>query len=82
MAVFYSPDEPGYGYGSGVTCAPFMAPAFDRAPAPLVNTRRSIAISRKTLTRSTEGREILQRTRTSARDFEYATPLRRSLKKQ
>lgn len=59
-----------------------MAPAFDRAPAPLVNTRRSIAISRKTLTRSTEGREILQRTRTSARDFEYAAPLRRSLKKQ
>ncbi len=82
MAVFYSPDEPGYGNSSGVTCAPFMAPAFDRAPAPLVNTRRSIAISRKTLTRSTEGREILQRTRTSARDFEYAAPLRRSLKKQ
>ncbi len=82
MAVLYSPDEPGYGNSSGVTCAPFMAPAFDRAPAPLVNTRRSIAISRKTLTRSTDGREILQRTRTSARDFEYATPLRRSLKKQ
>jgi len=82
MAVFYSPDEPGYGNSSGVTCAPFMAPAFDRAPSPLVNTRRSIAISRKLLTRAADGREILQRTRTSARDFEYATPLRRSLKKQ
>jgi len=82
VGLLYSPDEPGYGISEGVTCSPFLAPVFERSPAPLVNTRRSIAISRKTLTRATDGREILQRTRTAARDFEYATPLRRSLKRQ
>ncbi len=62
-------------------CDPWLAPAFERAPANLVNTRLRKAISRKSLGRTADGREILQRTRTSARDFEYAEPLRRSLLK-
>jgi hypothetical protein len=80
-AFFTDPEEPGAGNFSGITCAPFMATAFERAPAPLMNRRRSIAISRKSLGRSAAGHEILQRTRTSARDFEHATPLRRTLRR-
>ena len=41
------------------------------------NFRR--AVSRKTLGLTTNGREILQRRRTNARDFEYVEPLRRPL---
>ena len=62
-------------------CSPWTSPAFDNAPAALVNSFVRIAISRKTLGRTTDGREILQRTRTSARDFEYHQPLLRSLRK-
>jgi hypothetical protein len=46
-----------------------------------VNTRRSVAIGRRTLGFTATGREILQRTGTSARDFEYRQPLLRSLRK-
>ena len=81
LGLLYHPDEPGYGNSSGVTCSPFLSPVFERAPAPLVNTRRSIAIARRSLGFSATGREILQRTGTSARDFEYREPLMRSLRK-
>lgn len=82
LAAFtWSPDEPGFGNSSGITCSPFMSSAFERAPAPLFVSRRSIAISRKSLGRTASGHEILQRTRTSARDFEYAVPLRRTFRK-
>lgn len=75
------PLTPGYGNSSGVTCSPFMATVFERAPAPLFNTRKSVAISRKSLGRAAAGNEILQRTRTSARDFVQGPPLLRTLRK-
>jgi hypothetical protein len=57
-------------------------PRFDRAPARLVSN--DIApIARKSLGFTDTGIEILQRTRTSERDFAYtSSPLRRSLKRQ
>jgi hypothetical protein len=64
-----------------VDCDPFIAPVFDRSPAAMVDTRVPIAMSRKSLGRSASGVEILQRTRNSSRDFEYAQPLRRSLRR-
>jgi hypothetical protein len=63
----------------GPYCSPPWPPAFDRAPAELSDWRVSMAVSRRSLGRTAEGREILQRTGTSARDFETAAPLRRSL---
>lgn len=45
-------------------CSPWASPAFERAPAALVDNFRPIAISRKALGRTTDGREILQRTYT------------------
>lgn len=62
-------------------CSPWLSPVFERAPANMMDTRLRKAIARKSLGRTADGREILQRTRTSARDFEYAEPLRRSLLK-
>jgi hypothetical protein len=67
---------------SGETCEPFTHPVFDRAPARLVSN--DIApIARKSLGFTETGIEILQRTRTSERDFAYtSSPLRRSLRRQ
>ena len=62
-------------------CVPWIAPAFDRAPAFLGDYNRPDAIRRKTVGVTPDGRQILQRTRTSARDFEYSPPLLRSLRK-
>jgi hypothetical protein len=67
---------------AGTTCEPFTNAVFDRAPAPLVSSLVVTAIARKSLGSAASGIEILQRTRTSERDFEYASPLRRSLNKQ
>jgi len=69
-----------FGFGNGApACAPWSA--YERAPAPLVDDNFRKAIARRSLGRTSDGREILQRTRTSARDFEYVDPLRRSLDK-
>ncbi|QJR34270.1 DUF4876 domain-containing protein [Gemmatimonas groenlandica] len=82
LASFNSdPTTPGYANVSGITCSPFMAASFDRAPAPLFNTSKSVAISRRSLGRTAAGKEILQRTRTSVRDFEQGPPLLRTLRK-
>jgi hypothetical protein len=62
-------------------CLPWLTPSFERAPAALGNTEYRMAIARRSLGRTADGREILQRTRTSARDFDYTFPLRRSLLK-
>jgi hypothetical protein len=67
------------GWPDQVTCVPFTSSNFDNAPAPLVDFFIPKAISRKSLGRTADGREILQRTRNSARDFRLADPLRRSL---
>jgi hypothetical protein len=61
------------------SCEPFIAPGIDRAPAPLGAYQVPRGISRKSLGRGSNGAEIVQRTRNSSRDFEYAQPLRRSL---
>ena len=77
LGVQYAPGQS----SPSLQCVPWTSPAYDRAPAALVDTHNPIAISRKTLGFTTDGREILQRTRTSARDFEYHQPLLRSLRK-
>jgi hypothetical protein len=67
----------------GVLCEPFINPVFDRSPAPLQSGLIIKAISRKSLGFTESGIEILQRTRTSERDFDYASsPLLRSLRRQ
>jgi len=62
-------------------CVPWAAAAFERAPAELYDSKTNLAIRRKSLGRTATGVELLQRTRTGARDFEVAPPLRRSLNK-
>lgn len=62
-------------------CSPWIAPIFDRAVAPLLDYVDPRAIARKSLGRTSDGREIVQRTRTSTRDFIYTAPLRRSLRR-
>lgn len=62
-------------------CAPWTSPKYDRAPAPLSDNLVRQAIRRRSLGRAAGGNEILQRTKNSARDFELAEPLRRSLNK-
>jgi len=57
-------------------CQPWLPSAFDRAAAEVVDvTYRPGAIRRRSLGRTTDGREILMRTRTSARDLEVSTNL-------
>ncbi len=62
-------------------CQPWLPEVFDRAAAEVVDhTYRPGAIRRRSLGRTGEGREILMRTRTSARDLEVtASLLERSL---
>ncbi len=81
VALEYSPLAPGYDVAQAQypKCVPWTSPFYDRAPAPLVDTRTRKAISRRSLGRTADGREILQRTRNSARDFQLSDPLRRSL---
>ncbi|QJR34271.1 DUF4876 domain-containing protein [Gemmatimonas groenlandica] len=83
MALEYSPLTPGYAVSEAQypRCVPWTSPFYDRAPAPLVSTIQRKAIARRSLGRTADGREILQRTRNSARDLELAEPLRRSLNK-
>jgi hypothetical protein len=67
----------------GVVCEPFINPVFDRAAAPLQSDLIIRAIARKSLGFTNNGIEMLQRTRTSERDFDYApSPLLRSLGRQ
>lgn len=66
--------QSGYRY-----CDPYLTPAHDRAMAQLVDSRVNVAIRRRSLGTTATGIPLLQRTRTSARDFETAEPLRRSL---
>ncbi len=60
-------------------CSPWLATSLEHAVAPLVDHLSPLAMRRRSLGVSSSGRELLQRTRTSARDFETAPPLRRSL---
>jgi hypothetical protein len=57
-------------------CLPWLPEVFERAPAELDDaTYRPGAIRRRSLGRTSDGREILMRTRTSARDLEVTTNL-------
>jgi hypothetical protein len=69
----YGPDAP------TARCVPWVAPRYDRAPAWLLHSQQRKSISRKSLGFTSSGREILQRTRNSERDLQWADPLRRSL---
>jgi hypothetical protein len=67
--------------GESTTCPQFASPVFEREPARLIPNDDGLAVSRRSLGRTASGAEILQRTRTGARDFELAFPLRRSLQR-
>ena len=62
-------------------CVPWLSSAFDQSAAYLVDFVDPRSITRRSLGRTNDGREILQRTQSSARDFEHAIPLRRSLQR-
>jgi len=62
-------------------CSPWLSPPLEQAVAPIIDGAVPQAMRRRSLGLLPSGRELLQRTRTSARDFEYAPPLRRSLNK-
>ena len=62
-------------------CNPWTSPRYDRAPAYLGHLQQRKAITRKGLGFTADGREILQRTKNSERDLQWAEPLRRSLNK-
>jgi hypothetical protein len=69
-------------YAAGLRrCVPWLAPVFERAPAFIGDYAEPLATRRKTAGVTPDGREILPRTRTSARDLERAPPLLRSLRK-
>lgn len=81
VALEYSPLTPGYEVAQQLfpRCVPWASSFYDRAPAPLMDSRLRKSISRRSLGRTSDGREILQRTRNSERDFFLADPLQRSL---
>lgn len=56
-------------------CLPILPDVFERAPAGVYDYRRPGASRRRSLGRTADGREILMRTRTSARDIEVTTNL-------
>jgi len=69
-------------YAAGLRkCLPWAPSVFERAPSLLFDIDLNRALRRRSIGRSASGVEILQRTRTGARDFEVAPPLRRSLDK-
>jgi hypothetical protein len=67
---------------AGSECVPFTAHAIDAAGSQISNPDRPFSIRRRSLGLTEGGAEILQRTRNSARDFELATPLLRSLRRR
>jgi hypothetical protein len=78
VSISYTPDREAL---LGPNCEPFTFAGFDRATTPLGTDREFFAISRRSLGTGS-GIELLQRTRSSERDFEAASPLRRSLRRQ
>jgi hypothetical protein len=63
-------------FGDVPPCPPVLEAVYDRAPAPVSDSRVPEAARRRTIGRTPEGRAILMRTRTSARDIEATTRLR------
>ncbi len=56
-------------------CLPWLPPVFERAAAEVYDYRTPGASRRRSLGRTADGREILMRTKTSARDIERTTSL-------
>lgn len=83
VGVESSPLAPGYSVAqvNFPRCTPWSSARYDRSPAPLLSAIESKSISRRSLGRTADGREILQRTRNSERDMVLTAPLRRSLNK-
>lgn len=83
VALEYSPLSPGYAAAQAQypRCTPWTSSRYDRSPAPLVSTIQRKSIARRSLGYTADGREILQRTHNSERDFLLSEPLRRSLNK-
>jgi hypothetical protein len=79
-ALEYSPLSFGFENNSAA-CVPWTSPMHDRAPAALVHYTQKKSITRVGIGRTADGREILQRTGNSSRDFKWADPLQRSLAK-
>lgn len=68
--------------GGGRDCrSPFPSPVLERDPSQIGDYTIPEARARKWLGHTANGIEILQRTPTSSRDFEYAEPLRCTLHK-
>jgi hypothetical protein len=61
--------------GLATLCRPFVQPAFDRLEAELEDERFPGAMRRRSLGRTADGREILMRTKTAARDWELSPNL-------
>jgi hypothetical protein len=76
-------DSPGYralmattSLGDVQPCDPALESVFDRSPAPISDYRTPVASRRRSIGRTADGRLILMRTRTSARDIEAVSALR------
>lgn len=85
ISLDYSPDFKAYLMTTTLTytlCQPWLPSVFERAAAEVNDYRRAGAIRRRSIGRTSDGREILMRTHTSARDLEVTTNLlQRSLNK-
>jgi len=68
-------------FGLSRSCAPWTSAELDRGVAEFHRSSRPEALRRRSLGIGANGREILQDTRNSTRDIEYAAPLLRSLNK-
>lgn len=60
--------------GENAPCEHMVHPSFDRQFAPLIDSHKRNAIARRLFATLPDGRKILQRTKTSARDFEARAP--------
>ena len=68
-------------FGLASSCTPWLAPQLDLGTADIHRYSIPQAIRRKSLGLNAQGKEVLQRTRNSNRDFEYGPLLRRTLNK-
>ena len=66
-------------FGLENSCSPWIAPQLDLGVANIHRYSIPQAIRRKSLGLNAQGKEVLQRTRNSNRDFEYGPLLRRTL---
>lgn len=73
LAMVLTPPE-AHDIQFGALCSQFIHPSFDQAPATFFLSRNMETYRRKVLALLPDGQAILQRTGTSAEDFEVAVP--------